>query len=685
MAEREQMSLRELSVLQIPGIGPDRAARLERLGIHTVHELLFHFPFRHDSRYNAEELATRAGGVVTVLAVVQGPVSVRFRGKRSTLSVSLLALGDKPEPVTAVFFNQPYLRHQLEPGKRLQITGKYEAGRKIVSVSSYTFHLSQEAAFQPVYHSCQGVSVNTLRKYIECALESYGDQLVDEFPHALRSRFKLLGLLEAVCNMHFPTDQESLRQARRRLIFEEFLHFQLRIQGFRHARETLLRKPLEKVTLQAHAADYVQSIPFALTASQERAIAEVLEDICSVRPMHRLLQGDVGAGKTAVAFAACVALGRLGYQTAMMAPTSILAQQHARDALQWLPQLGITVVDLTGVMDARKTREHLRQIESGEATVIIGTHALVSERVTFSNLRLVITDEQHRFGVAIRKLLREKGESVDVLQLSATPIPRTLALTLYGDLEVSTMTELPPGRQPVKTVRIRRKDRDRVFRLIRTELAKGHQAYLVAPRIDSDEETDGVSATELWQLCEDELGAWQVGLLHGQMVEHDRVQMMTAFVRGDVQVLVATTIIEVGVSVANATVMVVFEAERFGLATLHQLRGRVGRSSLPSTCVLISDANTVQAKARLQALVHSHNGFELAEQDLLLRGPGEVFGERQSGLPIFAVGDVIADRRIMEVARDVARSLLTSEAFWLQPSYLALRIVAQGGDTLADS
>ncbi|MCY0877263.1 MAG: ATP-dependent DNA helicase RecG [Firmicutes bacterium] len=679
-------SLREMSVLMVPGIGPERALRLERLGIRSVRDLLLYFPYRYDSLSQSDDLSALHGSAVTVVGVVRGPVSVRYRSGRSVLTVTVVLEGEREQSLQAVFFNQPYLRHQLQDGKILQLTGKYDAHRSSLTVSSYSLKVERTASEQPVYRVNSQISVHTLRTYIGKAIELFGHRLEDELPLVLRERFRLVSYANAILSIHFPKDAQALRQARRRLVFEEFLRFQLAVQGFRHIRAKEVRPRLDLGALAGGVAAFTARLPFTLTGAQAQAIEEISSDVCDVHPMHRLLQGDVGSGKTAVAFALAAGLAGLGWQTALMAPTGILALQHRQDAARWLTPHGVRVADLTSRMPAKTRRETIDAIAHGDVDVVIGTHALVSEQVTFQRLRLVITDEQHRFGVGVRRLLREKGRDVDVLQLSATPIPRTLALTLYGDVAITSMRERPAGRQPIETLWVRPKAQEQAFRLLRRELTKGHQVFVVAARIDPSDDGPGFSAVELYDLCQDELANWQVGILHGQMPEAERERVMDAFVRGEVQVLVATTIVEVGVSVANATAIVIFEADRFGVATLHQLRGRVGRSEFPSYCVLVSDLPTIAAKSRIHALRESQDGFSLAEQDLILRGPGEAFGDRQSGLPVFAIGDVIADRRVMEVARDVARELLQGVDFWILPSFSSLRQIAiEQVDEHADS
>jgi len=687
MEDATHATLRGIGVDRVPGVGPRRAELLARLGIHTVHDLLAHVPVDYETGFGAADLVRHPGGPVRFIAEVAGAATVRFGKGGSTVSVPLLARGEEPLRVTAVFFNQPYLRHQLPVGRLLQVSGRYDPARRSLAATTFTFHVGRAKGLDPIYRLTQGLTVELLRTCIAKAIEQFADSLVDEFPHVLRERFQLIGLHKAVEQIHFPTSSALLHQARRRLVFEEFLRFQLRIQGFRHVRKGTARTVLAHEALWNAAQDFLDRLPFAITDDQGQAVRDIIRDLSREEPMHRLLQGDVGSGKTAVALAAAVAVATQGFQTALMAPTGILAGQHANEARARLRPLGIGVVELVAGQDARSRAQGLRDMASGCAAVIVGTHALVAEAVDFSKLRLVITDEQHRFGVGVRRLLREKGPDADVLQLSATPIPRTLALSLYGDLDISVIRQMPTGRHKVRTTLISSRSRhmERLFRLVRSELAMGRQAFAVVPRIDAAADGRG-GLDEIRSRWEDELGAFRVGVLHGRMTEAAQTDVMRGFVAGEVQALIATTIVEVGVSVPNATVMVIYEADRFGLATLHQLRGRVGRSEHPSVCVLVADPSTETAKARLRALLDSHDGFYLAEQDLLLRGAGEAFGERQSGLPVFSVGDVIRDQKIMIAARDVARQLLADEDFWLLPTFASLRQSALDAvDTYADS
>ncbi len=678
-----ETSLQSVDVLFVPGIGPERAGLLHRLGIFSVYDLLYYFPFRYDELTSTSE-ALEDGVKVSLVVTVSGPPAVRFRASRSTVTVPVQS---DENMLKAVFFNQPYVRHQATLGRLLRISGSYNSRYGSVQVSSYEFlkdHVSTPS--NPVYRVTENLSVKTLRKMIATALRTHGTLLEDRLPATLRARFKLVSIQDAVMFMHSPQDTEQLRQARRRLVFEEFLLFQVRLQMQRHRSRETTHQALDVITLQQGVKVYLDALPFTLTTAQKQAIVEILQDMASGIPMYRMLQGDVGSGKTAVAFAVMVALAKKNYQSALMAPTSILARQHFLEAEQFLKPLGIRVALLTGSSpDRQKT---MAMIRDGLVDVVIGTNALVQEHVEFSMLRLAVIDEQHRFGVQARKMLRQKGgDAVDVLQLSATPIPRSLALTLYGDIAISTMRERPPSRLPIETYVYSLKKEQLALQRLQKELAKGRQAYIVAPRIESlSLEQEELSAIGLYEKFKEQLGFWTVGLLHGAMPDSSRIEVMEAFVLGSLQVLVATSIIEVGVSVANATVMMIYDADRFGLATLHQLRGRVGRSTHASVCILLADPSTPVARERLQLMQQTEDGFILAQKDLQLRGPGEVFGDRQSGLPTFQVGDPIRDLRIMEVARDEVATLMASGDLWLLPAYAPLlRYALRETESLADS
>ncbi len=664
--------LQAKSVHLIPGVGPERAARLAELGIHNVFDLLFYFPFRYET--TVEKWNNDGTPEVDAVFVVDGEVTVRMRGRKSTVSTWVRS-GE--ERAKALFFNQPYLRHQLQTGVQVRLKGKYDEKSHTILVSRYEVIKKDGTvpAIIPVYRANAYFGQLTLRKIIQEGITLFAHELGEDIPSTLRDRFRLVGLKTAVNDMHFPRDREALRQARRRLVFEEFLRFQLEVQGFRKNREKFRQSPLSLLPLTAQAEGFVQTLPFSMTEGQRAALHDILSDIASDLPMHRLLHGEVGAGKTLVVFAAAAALAKMGYQSALMAPTSVLAWQHAQTAREWLVPFGVRIGYLSGTMTAQEREQLFKAISAGTVDLVIGTQVLTREDLIIPNLRLIVIDEQHRFGVMARKLLRQKGEAADVLQMTATPIPRTYALTIYGDVEISALYELPPGRIRVITSLLEPAEEGKAIRFVRHELARGKQAFVIAPRIDppeTDEDLD-FSATTLFAKLEEELAGFSLGLVHGNMPEPERMRIMNDFARGELKALVATTIIEVGVNVPNANVIVIYGGDRFGLATLHQLRGRVGRSREQAYCVVIAKPETEYGRARLDAFLQSDDGFFLAEQDLKLRGPGEAFGERQSGIPVFMVGDVIRDMNAMQTARQVVKEWLHAEDFWLLPEFAALR------------
>jgi ATP-dependent DNA helicase RecG len=667
----------------VPGVGPQRAALLARLGIETVRDLLHTFPLRYEQPGTLVEAVEEPA---TVRARVVGPAKVvRLRGQ---LIVSADCVAEaNGESFVASFFNQAYVARQLRVDTFVQLRGRFNPGRRTFSVSSHQIiaDRSRPTELSPVYPRTAGLSNTQMVRMISAALRVTRGLLEDPMPFLLRQKYRLVARADALTAIHAPHSAEDLKQARRRLVFEEFLAFQLHVQGLRRLRHTQTRPSVPLTALREAAAAVVVALPFALTSSQQACLDEILLGLSASQPMHRLLQGDVGCGKTAVAFAAAAAVVASGGQVAVMVPTSLLAQQHLREAQALLGKTGLRMALLSAAQSAQARRELTEQLAAGHIDIVVGTHALTSSDVAFRNLRLVVIDEQQRFGVSMRRLLRAKGKCADVLQLTATPIPRTLALTLYGDVDISTIRELPPGRQPIATVVLREREESVALAAVRAELAKGRQAYIVAPSIaDGQDEADGV--VTLHARLEEELAPFCVGLVHGGLAETVRNEVMEDFVQGKVAVVVATSIVEVGVSVARATVIVVYGAERFGIATLHQLRGRVGRGTWPSHCYLIARGGGDLARRRLKLIATTVDGFALSEYDLQLRGPGEAFGQRQSGLPVFAAGDPIRDANIMAAARDEALRLLQDDDFWLLPQFGHLRQLAEDEITeLADS
>ncbi|GGJ08117.1 ATP-dependent DNA helicase RecG [Alicyclobacillus cellulosilyticus] len=670
------MNLREVPVTALPGVGRAKAGALAELGIRSVDDLLHHYPVRYEDWRPLPFSAFPDQGVVTAQGVVEGTAEVRWQRGKSILHCVLRI--DQRFRVHAYWFNQHWLKAKLTPGRFITVRGRFDRARHAITVTRTAIDSTPSESFSPwtpVYRSSRTLPSHQLHTLILAALDQYAEHLPEVLPHGLREKYRLVTHADAVRGIHKPASAESLRQARRRLVFEEFFLFQLQLQGLRrrHAKSGGGHaRPVPDDALSA----FMATLPAPLTHAQVRACQEVLADLRRPSAMARLLQGDVGSGKTWVALFAAYAVWRAGSQTALMAPTEILAEQHAAEAKRRLTPLGMRVGLLTGSTPRKERLDVLRGLQSGQLHVVVGTHALLTEDVQFRDLGLVVIDEQHRFGVAQRAKLLEKGDRPDLLTISATPIPRTLALALYGDLDTSILDERPAGRQPVETRWMDlEQSEEEAIRLARRELARGHQVYVVAPLVEDAEEdaAEVISATRLAERLREQFAGFQVGLLHGRMNGREKDAVMRSFVCGELQVLVSTTVIEVGIDVPNATVMLVYHAERFGLAQLHQLRGRVGRGGQRGFCILLADRPTDIARARLDTLIREHDGFVIAERDLELRGPGELFGLRQSGLPEFALGDLARDVKVMEVARTEAQALLRDPDFWLLPAYAGLR------------
>ena len=642
-----------LSVL--PGIGPKSAEKYKKLGIETVEDLLLYFPFRYEDFKSKNVLDLEDGEKAVVSGLVATPANVQYYGfKRNRLRFTI----KQGELVLAVsFFNQPYLADKIELGQTVAVFGKWDKAKGALTGMKLLAQVEDD--LQPVYRLAQGVSQSALVKVIKTAFEAGLDQLLEEnLPQVLMDKYHLLSRRQAVRAMHFPKNLEEYKQALRRVKFEELLFFQLQLQVLKEENRSVGQgiildwddKKLK--TLQA-------SLPFSLTEAQERSLNEILADMRSPYHMNRLLQGDVGSGKTVVAGLAMYAAVTAGKQAALMVPTEILAEQHLESLTSLFPSLRILL--LTGSLKVAERRERLALIEAGEVDLIVGTHALIQEGVHFHDLGLVIIDEQHRFGVAQRRILREKGQNPDVLMMTATPIPRTLAITAFGDMDVSIIDQMPAGRKEIITRWVKHQQLNLVLDWLVKEIQKGSQAYVISPLIEESEALDLKNAIAL----EEELIAYfgnraRIALLHGKMKGEEKEAIMQAFKQGGIDLLVSTTVIEVGVNVPNATVMIIMDADRFGLSQLHQLRGRVGRGDKQSYAVLVANPKTESGKRRMKIMTETTNGFVLAEEDLKLRGSGEIFGTRQSGIPEFQVANLIEDYPILEEARKVAVQVVTT-------------------------
>lgn len=653
-------------VTMLAGVGAKRADSLASLGIQTIEDLLTYYPFRYEDiqERNLNEILDQEKVTLKGL-VVSPPVMSRFGYKKNRLQFRMM---QDHAVFNVSFFNQPYLKDKVILSEEIAVYGKWDAKRK--SLNGMKILGSQAVDdFSPIYHVNKSIRQTTLVELIRRGFEEYGDLIEENLPNGLVEKYRLLDRPTAVKSMHFPKNHEENHQAKRRIVFEEFFLFQMRLQGLKKSEkaETNGIEILYDIQL---LKQFIQKLPFELTDAQKRVTNEICRDLRSPQHMQRLLQGDVGSGKTIVAAIALYAAVTAGFQGALMVPTEILAQQHMESLLQLFDAQEVKLALLTGSTKAKERRELLELLEQGEIDIVVGTHALIQEGVEFQHLGLVITDEQHRFGVNQRKVLREKGWRPDVLFMTATPIPRTLAITAYGEMDVSVIDELPAGRIPIETRWVRTPQLNSVLDWTWKELAKGHQMYVICPLIEESEALDVKNAVEIYEKLSALFAPqYEVGLLHGKMKNQEKEAIMETFKENKMQILVSTTVIEVGVNVPNATVMLIMDADRFGLAQLHQLRGRVGRGSDASYCVLVANPKNELGIERMKIMTETNNGFILSEKDLELRGPGEVFGFRQSGLPQFAIADLVTDSNILEVARDEAQKLWQLKDWQLLPEY----------------
>ncbi|QQZ07982.1 ATP-dependent DNA helicase RecG [Heyndrickxia vini] len=660
------------SVSNIKGVGEETESQLAVMGIFTILDLLEHFPYRFDDYRLRDLQEVEHDEKVTVEGKVQSePSLVFYNRKRSRLTIHLLV---GKNLVKVFFFNQPYLKKKISISDTITISGKWDRHRGAITAQELKIGPYQKNAdFEPVYSVKGSLTVKSLRKFIRLAFQTYGNQIEENLPEDLIIKYKLLPRRDAMKMMHFPISQEDVKQARRRFVYEEFLFFQLKMQALRKFE----REHTGGISQHYHLnklRDFFDTLPFPLTNAQKRVINEICADLKSPYRMNRLLQGDVGSGKTVVAASALFASWTAGYQGALMVPTEILAEQHAESLQNMLGQAGLKIELLTSSIKGKKRKSLLERLQQGEINVLVGTHALIQDDVHFNKLGLVITDEQHRFGVEQRRVLREKGVTPDVLFMTATPIPRTLAITAFGEMDVSIIDEMPAGRKKIETYWAKNEMLDKVLRFVEKELVKGRQAYIICPLIEESEKLDLQNAIDVYQMLSDYYyDKFNVGLMHGKLHPDEKENVMKAYSDNDIQILVSTTVVEVGVNVPNATIMVIYDAERFGLSQLHQLRGRVGRGQDQSFCFLLANPKTDVGKERMKIMTETNDGFVLSEKDLELRGPGDFFGKKQSGLPEFKVADMVHDYRALEVARNDAVQLINQIDFWQDQKYHYLR------------
>lgn len=675
-------------VRYIKSIGPKRSEIINKLGINTVEELLYYFPLRYEDRTKFSSISQLKVGQITTIKA-----EVLARGERKSLrrgrfSIFEVVVGDETGKIFCIWFNQPYLKEYFKVGNSVILYGRVERYAQRLQMNSPEFEFVSGKVDEslnlgrivPIYSLVPGITQRYFRRIVKYALDEYVSGINDFLPYDIRLKQNLLNLAKSIINIHFPDNLALQADAYRRLAFEEFFLFQLPL-----ALRKLKKK--EKIGISHKVEgklvdDFILSLPFRLTPAQEKVIAEIKQDMASIQVMQRLLQGDVGSGKTIVALIASLMAIQGGYQVAFMVPTEILAKQHyekigcqsfgfAQDSSRRM----VSVVEPLSVISGQKKKINLgllvgslskkekeklyREIKEGKIDLVIGTHALLEEIVQFKNLGLVVIDEQHKFGVGQRALLPAKGPNPDVLIMTATPIPRTLAITLYGDLDISVINELPPGRKPIITKLINGSQRKWLYGFLKENIRVGHQVYIIYPIIEESFKLDLLSAKKMYrELKNNVFGDFNLGLIHGKLKDAEQERIMSEFKSAKLQILVATTVMEVGIDIANATVMVIEQAERFGLSQLHQLRGRVGRGEDESYCILISEADSQDARLRLKAMVKYNDGFFIAEEDLKIRGPGEFFGSRQHGLSELKIGNPLTQMQLLKRAREEAIRLL---------------------------
>ncbi len=672
----------------LKGVGPARSRLLGKLGVRTVEDLIFLFPRRYEDRRHLSTLADLVPGTTgTVVARVVALERKRTRRKDLTLVSAILT--DDRGFSSAVWFNRPGLERVLKPGVRAAFYGRIEERYGRIQITNPDFEVidgedgSGSARIVPVYPLVEGLNQRWIRRLVESVLPLVAEELEETLPRDIRERHGLMDVVPAVSGMHYPEDPDQWKACRRRIAFEELFLLQLGLALRRRDHDTGRTALPIRPRGETLGRFFSECLPFSLTEAQDRVFREILDDMAAEVPMNRLLQGDVGSGKTAIAAAALVAAVDGGHQAAMMVPTEVLAWQHYDKISGLLAPLDMKVVLLTGSLSKAEREVRLNEIATGEAHVVIGTHALIQEGVEFRALGLSIVDEQHRFGVLQRGALAGKGATTPhVLVMTATPIPRTITLTLYGDLNVSVIDELPPGRKGVRTFRARPSEKPKVLDFIRREIGRGRQIYWVCPLV---EDSDTVEATSVQERFADLQGRFHesgVGLLHGQMNPAEKTEVIEKFRTGHLGVLVSTTVIEVGVDVPNATVMVIEDAQRFGLSQLHQLRGRVGRGDQGGTCILLGHPSTEEGARRLEAMCATSDGFRIAETDLRLRGPGEVCGIRQHGVTDFRVADLVKDVKLLREARCEALDVVKADPTLDSVPELKARLVRTLGDRL---
>ncbi len=663
-------------VRYIKGIGEQRAKSLAKLRITTLRDLISYFPRAYEDRSLTKTIQESQDGESVCIEAMVAAEPTLHRIRKGLELVKFRAV-DATGTLEITYFNQAYLKNNFHTGETYLFYGKVEGNllrRQMVNpVAEKPGQQIMTGRIVPIYALTAGISQSVLIKSIRQGLDACRDLLNDPLPDALRQKHDLCHMTYAYEHIHFPENETTLAIARRRLVFEELFLLTIGLKQMRQRRTIVTVPPLRDVSL----TPFYESLPFPLTGAQRRAIDEITADLRAPRPMNRLVQGDVGSGKTMVAAAAIYFSVKNGRQAALMAPTEILAEQHYRGLAPLLEHLGIRCALLTGAMGVKTRRSILEQLAAGEIDLAIGTHALISSDVTYADLGLVVTDEQHRFGVAQRSALSAKGEDPHLLVMSATPIPRTLALIIYGDLDVSVIDELPPGRQKVDTFAVTTAYHQRIYNFIRKHVDQGRQAYIICSMVEENDAfpDDRKAVMEYAKMLQEQVFPdLKVAFVHGKMKPKEKDAVMSAFAAGETNILVSTTVVEVGVDVPNAAVIVIENAERFGLSQLHQLRGRVGRGQYKSYCILISDSKSEETKERLAVMTETNDGFQISEADLRLRGPGDFFGQRQHGLPAMKIADLTCDVVLLKEAQTAAEALIAADPTLERHPIIAARI-----------
>lgn len=659
------MNILKQDIQYVKGVGPKKAHILKRLNIYRIEDMIWHIPRDYEDRGNIKRIdSLRPGEKATFYGYIYGKADVSKPKKN--LSLIKFKVKDETGYIEVVFFNKTYLKKVLSPGQRVMVNGEIKKsfkGFQVVNPIIDKVELDDNSKSQgiiPIYSSTEGLSQNEIISIQKSIIKLVNQSIEDYLPDKIIKKHRLCDIKFALENIHFPSSVQALKIAKYRLVFEEFLFLQLGLLKIKNG--IVNTKQSTPLNSDEGIDEFIESLPFNLTKAQMNVLEEICKDLEKSTPMNRLVQGDVGSGKTIVATIALLKSVINGYQGAFMAPTEILAEQHYLSLTELLEPIGIKVGLLVGSLSRSEKNKLLNSVESGEINIVIGTHALIQEGVKFCNLALVITDEQHRFGVRQRAILASKGQNPHVLVMTATPIPRTLALILYGDLDISIIDQLPPGRKAIKTYSRTSNKREEIYNFVKKQLSEGRQAYVVCPLVEESEAIDAQSATEIAEeLSCNLLKEYRVGLLHGKMPSKEKEEIMSSFKNRNIDVLVSTTVIEVGVNVPNATIMVVENAERFGLAQLHQLRGRVGRGNYQSYCILINNSKSEISKERMGIMEKTTDGFIISEKDLELRGPGEFFGTRQHGLPELKVANLFKHISILKTAQKQIENIMEED------------------------